>query len=635
VCSGCYSSIQAAVDAASPDDEIRIAGGSYTDPGGTVISITKQVWVVGGWDPTCGADHAPEIYPTILDAQQGGSVVAVDHAGEAGLFFLILTGGNGTGNCTPHGCGGGIYADTTLLHAHHNTIVDNQATIVSTSSVTPVAAFGGGIYATNGEFDIRFNRVLSNTSGDDEEYSWGGGIYVSSGAIELVENTIADNVGSINYSGSGGVHLYDVFYGRVLSNTIRNNESNRSNYWSAAGGLMAAYSSDVIVADNTIEGNAGGMLAGIGGGVYIDQSNAHLMRNVIINNTGGATHSQGDGVSIHGTLPVTLSNNLIAYNTNPQNCEGVYVFRAGAPPSTAWLYNNTIIGNGSQGVVTFNYADVTLVNNIIAGHEIGILQTHPASSTVIADHNLLWNGSDPIIGTNYVLDDPLLGSSFYPKDRSPALNAGTDIPWLTEDLDHNPRPLEADWDIGAFEGVRWDVLFPLVVKEGDPSNARFFDDFQDGTLTGWTSNHGLWVNANDNTVGYYPLGNAWNIHEATAADFEYEATVNLVEGNAAGLTVRSSADGTSSYDVIIDAVDGVFKISRRPPYQILDSHAMTIERGRPYRIRVEAYGDMIFAFLDGAHLLTVSDTTYTDGHFGVMLFQATATYDDVVVWDVQ
>lgn len=67
VCSSCYTSVQDAVDTASPDSEIRIAGGSYTDPGGTVISINKRVSVVGGWDSTCGI-HNPELYPVVLDS---------------------------------------------------------------------------------------------------------------------------------------------------------------------------------------------------------------------------------------------------------------------------------------------------------------------------------------------------------------------------------------------------------------------------------------------------------------------------------------------------------------------------------------------------------------------------------------
>ena len=197
------------------------------------------------------------------------------------------------------------------------------------------------------------------------------------------------------------------------------------------------------------------------------------------------------------------------------------------------------------------------------------------------------------------------------------------------------RPQEGVWDLGALEGPRWYQYLPLMNGEPTPPGSIFSSSFEDGQLIGWTPNNGIWFNpTGENAVGYYALGNAWNIQEATGVNFAYEGSVILVDGNAVGLTFRSSTDGLSSYDVILDAVDGVFKISRRPPYQVLDSYAMTVERGRPYRIRIEADGNMIHAFLDGAPLLSVTDSTYGNGHFGVIVFRALAVFDDLVAWQV-
>ncbi len=90
--------------------------------------------------------------------------------------------------------------------------------------------------------------------------------------------------------------------------------------------------------------------------------------------------------------------------------------------------------------------------------------------------------------------------------------------------------------------------------------------------------------------GEYAAGNAWNMRAENGSDFVYEGAVNLLSGNAVGLTFRSSADGTSSYDAILDAVDGVFKISKRPPCTVLASYHMTVQRNHPYRIQVVACG---------------------------------------------
>jgi hypothetical protein len=138
---GCYASVQAAVNAASPGHEIRIAGGTYTSGVGTVAAITKPLMLVGGFAPSFDG-HDPGTYRTVLDAQWGGSVISITNAGDVVLEFLTLTHGDGTGNCGTRGCGGGIYATGASLHVGTCVITDNVA---STSG--GVRGEGGGIYA--------------------------------------------------------------------------------------------------------------------------------------------------------------------------------------------------------------------------------------------------------------------------------------------------------------------------------------------------------------------------------------------------------------------------------------------------------------------------------------------------------
>jgi Leucine-rich repeat (LRR) protein len=173
-----------------------------------------------------------------------------------------------------------------------------------------------------------------------------------------------------------------------------------------------------------------------------------------------------------------------------------------------------------------------------------------------------------------------------------------------------------------------------VTPTGTPSGTTliFSDNFNDGDLGGWTAYNGTWTNPGTYMRGEYATGGDWCMRAESGGNFTYEGTVNLLSGNAVGLVFRSSADGTSSYDAILDAVDGVFKLSKRSPYTVLASYSMTVERSHQYKIKVVANGSTIEAYLDDVKRLTVTDTTYTSGHFGVMLYRATAAYDTLKAW---
>ncbi len=466
-CGGCYSSVQAAVDAASTGNEIRIAGGAYS-PGGTVAVITKELRIIGSFAPDFGI-FDPDLYQTVLDAQWGGSVISITNADEIMLMHLTLTHGDGTGNCGSNGCGGGIYATGTNLHVGHCVITDNVA------SKSGDMGMGGGIYAfvSNHHVGIWGSRIVSNTANTDPssfDYSYGGGIHIRYGTASLVENQVLDNVGSTAGTGGmgGGIFLYDVTQANVLTNTIRGNEATAHNSGGDGGGIYI-FGFEAHVAGNLIENNwTAPNWAGSGGGVYVSsQTEVHLTRNTIISNAtlppGTGWVAPGGGVCIRSSEPVTLSNNLIARNTASDGDGGGVHVDHGAPADPVLLVNNTIADNGNSGIVVYRYADLTLTNNIVAGHTVGVTNTQPASSTVSADTNLFWNTSDPIVGANPTLEDPLLTADYHLGVGSPAIDAGLTIPWLTVDLDGNPRP-PGEYDIGAFEGARWGVFLPLVLR---------------------------------------------------------------------------------------------------------------------------------------------------------------------------
>lgn len=460
------ATIQHGVDVADPGDELHVAGGTYA-PGGTVANIGKAIRIIGAYDPAF-TQPDPDIYQTVLDASFGGPVVNIQNADDVFLQHLQLVHGDGSGGClssTVGGCGGGVRASGTDVHIMQCVIHDNLGS-------TDKGGMGGGVYgsATGHIFEIMESQIFSNTAASQSisptQYGYGGGIYIEGGTAAINLSDIRDNIGSANHGGSGGIHLSTVSSAEVMSNTIAGNRSNdNANWWSGGGGLMIGYNaSNVLVSGNLIEHNWGAAGGGLGGGIYIWGSDAELRRNVIRNNISGPSSGDGGGVYILSDRLVKLSNNLIAYNTSPGSGGGVFASHGAAPGAQVEMVNNTLLANGSTGVVADRNATITMTNNIIAFHTgPGVSESAPANIHFTADYNLLWNNSDPVTGSHAIQADPLLYADGTLRAGSPAKDQGMTIPWLTVDLEGNPRE-PGVYDIGAFEGTWWELYLPTLAR---------------------------------------------------------------------------------------------------------------------------------------------------------------------------
>ena len=477
---GCFKAVQAAIDAASSGAEIRIAAGTYQSAAKNVAVITKELSLKGGFDSTCDA-HDPEQHQSVLDGQRQGSVISIANASNVVLEFLSVTNGNGNGVCSAYGCGcgGGIYAKNTSLHAGNCVIsnnIGNMDTAVQFGS-------GGGVFADGGDLEIRDSQIISNTANFTSSTvqnleSSGGGVSVWNGNnVVIVRNNIANNLSDKTSNGGmgGGVHFYNTKNVQVLSNTIQNNKAAVEREALGSGGGINVLSSTATIAGNRIESNwTNPAFFGYGGGIDLaGASNVTVTRNVISGNVamgvGTDRDAMGGGVlNFLNSKPVTLSNNLIVNNiARAAEGGGVYIVSEGS----SVLVNNTIANNGDSGVgaalqIT---AALTLTNNLIVSHTTGITAYDSASAAIItADHNLFHNTADPITGANAILADPKLSPDYRLYDDSPAVNAGLPIPWLTVDLAGAPRPQGVAWDIGAYEGSQeapaQKIYLPLVLK---------------------------------------------------------------------------------------------------------------------------------------------------------------------------
>jgi hypothetical protein len=473
--------VQRAVDLASADDTIKVAAGLYRDADtaslGYVVALTKTVTLRGGYTTAFTEPPSPATNRTTLDAQRQGRVIYISGGRDIAptIEGFTIMGGDATGlGGTDFGrdAGGGIHCDLAAPIIASNIIVDNVA------STSGDRAYGGGIHLEScRQAEVRDNTISGNTANSSDR-GLGGGI-------------------SLQYSNGAS----------ITGNSIISNTASMAG--SADGGGICAYLSDVLISDNLVEGNiASTVREARGGGLYIQYGIVTLRDNTIRNNVAqmpnrgqgaGVSIVYGDAMTLDGNLLIgnsaldgsgltigqgstfTLTNNIIAGNQSggagPWEGEGQVRFSArDGYPSNGMLLHNTIAGNGeddSEGVFVVNYVTIQLINNIVAGHNVGIKNTSPDHSTVTADYTLFddntTNYSSGVASSHEFHGDaafvaPETGD-YHLLSGSRAIDSGTDA-GVVEDIDGDPRPLVAGYDIGADE---WDPSRPTPTPTTTPT----------------------------------------------------------------------------------------------------------------------------------------------------------------------
>lgn len=157
-----------------------------------------------------------------------------------------------------------------------------------------------------------------------------------------------------------------------------------------------------------------------------------------------------------------------------------------------------------------------------------------------------------------------------------------------------------------------------------------FYNFDNNSLSGFTSNGGTWSVSGGQVTVQAPSGNSWEINSNTIANGSISADVSLNSGHAVGIALRTSSDGTQGYALIIDQADGAIKLARYP-YVELASLPINVNFQRTYHLRVAAVGSNFTAYLNGVQVFTVTDTTYTSGHYGLFAYLSTGTFNNLLI----
>lgn len=473
----CYATIQSAVDAAQPGDEIRVAEGTYTDwyvrpqrdvaATGVVtqmVYISKTLTLQGGYSLTNWENPDPEANPTRLDGQGHGRVIYITGAISPTIAGFQITGGNAAGlGGLPYDfdAGGGIYVITATTIIRDNQIFSNTAFM------------GGGLFILKAIGLVQENVVSNNSV--TGQYSGGGGIAFQEGNLTVIRNIITKNLGDGIYVRSS--------YGLISENTISANiGTGIASTNDLASRNAAATPNSVTVSYNDISENTDtGLVCSrwatrfIGntirenqnGGIDISGCTSTLEHNFIMNNVA----RQGGGIYLGESL-VFSKNDVIIGNTATVNGSGVYSAFGYPHISHATIANNhggdgAGIHIGNEPHLFWGYSMIT--NTIIASQTVGI---YIGENNTVQFNGVLWFNNDvnvynlsTITLTHAITGNPAFAPDGYHLTAgSAAINAGI-LSGLLSDIDIEPRPYQ-NYDLGADEfwppGILKSIFLPII-----------------------------------------------------------------------------------------------------------------------------------------------------------------------------
>lgn len=177
--------------------------------------------------------------------------------------------------------------------------------------------------------------IQGNTITNNRATNISGGVGTQNRMIpEILDNYIADN--RAEAGDGGGIYIRTQFSGTLIrGNRIENN------YAGDHGGGIYVFGLDPVVveiAENEIWNNVAQGLPETGesgGGIWLEDNNAWVHHNTIVENTGnGPNTTYGGGIAMHKPGTPIIEQNIIVYTTNG----GGIFCHTGVTPSSATIW---------------------------------------------------------------------------------------------------------------------------------------------------------------------------------------------------------------------------------------------------------------------------------------------------------
>ncbi len=351
---GCYSTISAAVAAATAGSTINVAAGTYAED----VVITKSLYLIGA-----GSSK------TIVNAHGLDNAIYVDGLDNPGLSGVTITGFK-LENANFEG-----FAATSVsnLNFSSNLVTGNDKSQDTANGTCP----GLPAWETAEGLDC------------------GEGIHLAGTSYSTIANNVSEgNAGGLLITDNTAISQYNVISGNTIKDNLYDcgiTQPSQPQYPSTANGGVPFGISNNVFYGNTSTGN-GTSLAGAGAGILmaVGAPGESIKNTLIIGNT--ITNNGIPGVVFHGHNPGdTIENTIVAGNTISGNGQdvgdaatpgttGINFFGAHSISTPGGLSGTQIYGNtisNEDDAIIYNSGVPLIVhfNNLINVGNAGVNNT--------------------------------------------------------------------------------------------------------------------------------------------------------------------------------------------------------------------------------------------------------------------
>jgi nitrous oxidase accessory protein NosD len=346
-----YTTIQSAIDAASPGSNIRVCAGTY--PEQLIINKTLQIY----------GDNGALVEPVGVTAnvsttsEPTAAVIFVQNAQNVQISGLIIDGiKNGLTECAPFLVG--VFYQNSSGTLHHNAIRNmylspdlngcqsgDGVDVDSTGTPVKVTVSGNSIngYQKNG------------VTGDDV------------GTTVSIQQNVVSGAGRTNGAAQNGIQIGFGAVGEIIGNSVANNYylpcTSADTCSTGATGILIFESDGVTIESNTLESNQLN--------IYVQGNHANIQQNLIANSPvldGISLFGDNNQVSLNKVVRSDQAGILLSGNNNQ-----IFDNEIGDAPvgilKLAGFTGNTLLGNHI-------FATLVAVQDPVPAHSFAVQPRH-------------------------------------------------------------------------------------------------------------------------------------------------------------------------------------------------------------------------------------------------------------------